>query len=44
MIATTTEGQHPIRLAFKNQVDSSESARIELVKMVKEARKLLKSE
>ena len=44
MIATTSEGQHPIRLAFKNQVDSSDSARIELVKMVKEARKLLKPE
>ncbi len=44
MLATTSDGQFPIRLAFKKQVDSSDSARIELVKMVKEARKLLKTE
>ena len=44
MLATTGQGQHVIRLAFENQVDSSDSARVELVKMVKQARKLLETE
>lgn len=39
MQATTDSGVHPIRLGFSRDITTSEQARIELVRMVKEARK-----
>ena len=42
MLATTESGKKPIRLAFGNEVKNSDEARVELVKLVKEARTILK--
>ena len=39
MSAVTEDGPRPIRLAFNKQATTSEEARIEIVKLVKEARK-----
>ncbi|DAC22509.1 MAG TPA: DUF2470 domain-containing protein [Candidatus Poseidoniales archaeon] len=39
MDAVLPTGTHPIRLAFNNEVSTPDEARIELVRMVKEARK-----
>ena len=43
MDATQTDGVHPIRIAFAREVETPDEARIELVRMVKEARKKLAS-
>ncbi len=42
MMATTESGKKPIRLAFSNDVKNSDEARVELVKLVKQARSILK--
>jgi putative heme iron utilization protein len=42
MLATTESGKKPIRLAFGNEVKNSDEARVELVKLVREARTILK--
>ena len=39
MDAVLPTGTHPIRLAFNNEVSTPDEARVELVRMVKEARK-----
>tara|TARA_B100000287_G_scaffold100938_1_gene93107 strand:- start:5119 stop:5946 length:828 start_codon:yes stop_codon:yes gene_type:complete len=41
MSAVTPDGDRPIRLAFDNEISNSEEARIELVRMVKMARKMI---
>ena len=41
MSAITGQGPRPIRLAFENEIETAEEARIELVKLVKQARKLI---
>ena len=38
MDATQKDGVHPIRIAFAHEVETPDEARIELVRMVKEAR------
>ena len=43
MDATLPTGTHPIRLAFSKEVSTAEEARIELVRMVKKARKMASS-
>ena len=41
MMATVDSEQKPIRLAFESDVTDSDEARIELVRMVKKARKMM---
>ena len=43
MEATLPTGTHPIRLAFGEEVSTPDEARIELVRMVKKARKMASS-
>jgi len=44
MSATTAQGQRPIRLAFEKEVKTSDEARKELVKLVKNAREMIANE
>ena len=40
MSAVTSSGNRPIRLAFENEISNSEEARIEIINLVKAARKM----
>ena len=40
MSAVTSDGNRPIRLAFENQISNSEEARVEIINLVKRARKM----
>lgn len=40
MSAVTSDGNRPIRLAFENQISNSEEARVEIINLVKTARKM----
>ena len=44
MHATLPDGTYPIRLAFEKEATTPDEARVELVRMVKKARKMLSSQ
>jgi hypothetical protein len=39
MSAVTSDGNRPIRLAFDNEISTSDEARMEIISLVKRARK-----